>query len=131
MMEWMRPAFEKMFRRLAFSKNADPALVAGEIEAGRANPMYVLRAMVSGLKTIAPMDITMLTVPTTIILSDSDHMVPTIISKAYYKAAPHHQFHRLANASHMALLETPELVNNVIIKAITQQCSKAKNHCVA
>lgn len=127
-MEWLRPVFEKMFKRMAFSKQADPQLVAREIEAGKANPMYVLKAMVMGLRSIAPIDITMLTVPTTLILCDQDNMVPVALSQHFYQAAPHHHFHVLKHASHMALLETPNVVNDIILKQITTHCRQAEKH---
>jgi abhydrolase domain-containing protein 8 len=113
-MELFRPLLEKKFRELAFSPNADPKLVAFELQEIKKNPMYVIKSLVQGMQKIPKIDLTMLNIPTLIITGEPDGLVSPVSQQEFYKGLPHHQFKIIDHSSHMSLLEKPELVNQYI-----------------
>jgi pimeloyl-ACP methyl ester carboxylesterase len=63
------------------------------------------------MKTVPQIDITMLTIPTFIILGHHDQLIPAKLSRQFYKIMPYHTFKTIDQAAHLAMLETPNLVN--------------------
>lgn len=120
MLEWLRPTLEKQFLRLAFDESTSSALIAEEAEASRANPMYVIKSIISGMKEIPQLDVTMLTIPTDIILGEHDEIVPPAISQQFYSAIPQHQFEMITHAAHMEMLEKPEQINKLMIEFLSR-----------
>lgn len=116
MMEWARPWMEKKFQQLAFDAHAQPGLLAEELQAGRSNPMYIIKATALGMKAIPNIDITMLTTPTLVLVGENDQLVPSDYSKQFYQSLPHHQFQTIREAAHMAMLEQRKEVNAAIAK---------------
>lgn len=113
-MELLRPLLEKEFRQLALSPNADPKLVALELQAAKANPMHVIKSLVQGMQQIPKIDLTMLNIPTLIIMGEPDGLISPVAQQTFYKGLPHHQFKIIDHSSHLSLLEKPELVNQYI-----------------
>jgi pimeloyl-ACP methyl ester carboxylesterase len=116
MMEAIRPLLDRQFLRLAFTKNANPALIAIESRANQANPMYVIKQIVNGMQNMPAIDLTMLNTPTLVIVSKPDNLISPDAQQQFYKKLPNHTFDIIPNASHMALLEKPEMVNSSIMK---------------
>lgn len=114
MMEVFRPLMERNFQRLAFASNADPRLIATELKAGKSNQMYVIKAMVNGMKAIPSIDLSMLHTPTLMLSGEQDGVVSVEAQKNFYRGLPHHQFQDISNASHMVLLEQAQQINQFI-----------------
>jgi abhydrolase domain-containing protein 8 len=115
LMEWFRPVLEKHFLQLAFMSTDDPALIETELMAGRKNPMYVVRALINGMKQTTKLDITMLTIPTLLLLGKLDHLIPAEHSEQFYRAIPNHQCVLFDDAAHMVMLEQPARTNQLIM----------------
>lgn len=114
MLEILRPVLEKDFKDRAFMPNDNPQLVADELKAGLANPMYVIRGMIRGTKSIPTLDVTMLSIPILTILGSHDKLVTPESSRQFYQAVPHHRFETIEQAAHLTMLEKPDLVNEMI-----------------
>lgn len=114
MMELCRPLLERDFQQRAFAPGDDAKLIEEEINAGKANPMYVISGMICGMRDIPALDVTMLTAPTLIMLGNKDKLVTPESSKRYYYQMPHHQFETINNASHLMMLEQPNETNKLI-----------------
>lgn len=115
-LELLRPQLEKAFLQGGYAAASDPTMIAEEMKAGKANRMYVIKAMAKGMQDIPRIDLSKLLIPTLIIYSDHDGIIPAEKIKSCYQLLPHHQFENIPNAAHMTLLEQPELVNNIIAK---------------
>ena len=105
---------EKKFQRLAFDPHAKRELLMEELQAGRNNPMYVIKAAALGMQAIPGIDITMLTTSTLVITGENDGLVGPHLSQQFYQGIPHHQLQTIQQAAHMAMLEQPREVNKVI-----------------
>jgi len=112
----LRPLLNRQFLRLAFTKNANPNITAVEEKASQSNPMYVIKQLVNGMKTMRNIDLTMLNTPALIMIAEPDNIISPNAQQQFYKTLPNHEFNIISNASHMALLEKPEIVNPCIMK---------------
>lgn len=112
LMTLMRPYLEKRFIQLAFTKTDAPELINRELELSKINPMYVIKGMVEGMKEVPNIDITMLTIPTLVMIGQQDQLIPASLSRQFYKLTPYHTFKTIEQAAHLAQLETPKLVND-------------------
>lgn len=115
-MEAIRPLLDRQFQRLAFTKDANPALIARESKANQANPMYVIKQIVNGMQKMPAIDLTMLNTPGLVIVAEPDNLISPEAQQQFYKTLPNHKIDIIPNASHMALLEKPQIVNASIIK---------------
>jgi pimeloyl-ACP methyl ester carboxylesterase len=116
LMEALRPYLERQFQTLAFSSHPNPEIVASELEAGRKNPMYVIKFLIHGMQNMPSIDLTMLNIPALVIVGEPDGLVPASAQQSFYKNLPNHEFNIITDASHMVLLEKPEIVNQSILK---------------
>lgn len=110
-----RPWLERHFEKLAFDVSADSQLIAEENRASKVNRMYVISAMVKGMLAMPTLNVSTLKVPTLIIAGAADGIILPEAIKQFYTAIPNHQFLMVDDASHMAMLEKPELVNKAIM----------------
>lgn len=113
-MELLRPILENKFRQLAFSSHVNPKLADFELRSVKTNPMHVIKSLIKGMQHIPKIDLTMLNVPTLIIVGEPDGLISPIAQQEYYRSIPHHQFAIIDDASHMCLLEKPKIVNQYI-----------------
>lgn len=114
LMQLLRSWMEKKFQQLGFDATTDKNLLAYESKAGKTNPMYVIKGIVTGMQQIPAIDVTMLTVPTLIISGEHDGIIPTVAQQQFYQALPHHEFRVINNAAHLVMLEKPDEVNQYI-----------------
>jgi pimeloyl-ACP methyl ester carboxylesterase len=118
LLEILRPFLEMNFKRLAYSPDANPSLLATEMQAVKANPMYVIKCLIDGMQEIPKVNQSLLTVPTLVIINQPDGLVDPNIQKEFYQHLPQHEFQILDHASHMALLEKSPQVNKFIMDFI-------------
>lgn len=114
LMEVIRPVLDRQFRQLAFIKDDNPDLIATEMKANQNNPMHVIKQVINGMQQIPHIDLSMLNTKTLMITGMSDGLVPAIVQQDFYKNLPNHEFRMIQDASHMVLLEKPEMVNQAI-----------------
>jgi pimeloyl-ACP methyl ester carboxylesterase len=118
-LELLHPLLIKEFEKLAFSKSASSNLKEVEVQAAKANPMYMIKSIVNGMKDVPKIRAADLHSPTLIIISSEDKVVPPIITKQYYKHVPNHRFEVIDGGSHMVLLEDPKRINQIILNFLT------------
>jgi pimeloyl-ACP methyl ester carboxylesterase len=119
-LEALRSLLDRVFQKMAFDESTAADLLEKESLAGKNNKMYVIKAMIQGMKTIRTMDLTKLSVPTCIIFGESDKIFPENVIKEGYQGLPHHTFKTIRHASHMAFLEKPEEVNECLLEFLKQ-----------
>lgn len=119
-LELLRPWLEKEFLRLAFDVSAKPTLINEEKRATRQNTLTVIKSILHGMRYIPHLDMTMLTIPTCIVLGEHDGIIPPQASRQFYEALPHHQFITFQHAAHMDMLEKPEEFNRVMLDFLSQ-----------
>jgi pimeloyl-ACP methyl ester carboxylesterase len=120
LLQLFRPLLEKEFQKAAFDPSTNPELVAEEMRANLTNPMYVISAMVAGMKDIPTTDATTLTTPTLMLTGQHDQLIPPSVSTDYYRALPHHEFHSIDHAAHLIQLEQPAATNDLLRRFTTK-----------
>lgn len=125
MLEWIRLLLEKEFLGLSFSKQTRSELITEEALAGRQNPMHVIKSIIYGMQTMPRLDITMLTVPTLIVLGEEDQLIPPTLTKRFYAALPNLQIETIPNAAHFCTLEQPQRTNDAILHFLTESTQSA------
>jgi pimeloyl-ACP methyl ester carboxylesterase len=113
----MRPWLARGFAKLAWDKNADPALVAYEQKATRGNALFMMQSL---MRQIAPLDLTSIgamDAPTHIIAGASDGLTPPAAGEALAKALPNATFAALEATGHQIMLERPGETTAAILAA--------------
>ncbi len=113
-LQCVRPALEKMFNQAAYDPSTPPELIAEENKATRKNKMYVIKAMVKGMKMIRKINVSQLKMPVLIIIGENDKIILPDNIKNFYEKIPHHEMVIVSNAAHMVMLEQPEITNELI-----------------
>lgn len=120
-LEIMRPLIERQFKKLAFDSHTNKKIIRTELRSP--NPMYVLKALTLGMKSIPRRDISNLKTPTLVITVKNDGLVPRSDVEAYYNQLPNVEFIDIANAGHMVIVEQPQALNREIecfVNEVTQ-----------
>lgn len=112
-MQLFRPLLEKRFQQLAFTRSDSKAILKSEMDAMRQNDLRVIRDMIKGMDKMPRLDISMLTLPTLLLLAAEDNLVPMESSASFYGQLPNKQDIILKNAAHISPLTQPEKVNRV------------------
>lgn len=107
------------FARIAFSSQADPALVEEEIKKYRQNSPA---ALYSDLKACHEFDLTdqlaAIITPALLIVGQDDMLTPVKYAQFLKTHLPDAALHVIKAAGHFAMLENPEAVNRAIIEFI-------------
>lgn len=114
MMEWLRPLLEKKFQSLAFDPGTSSELIDCEMRAAQANPMYVIKGMVTGMRDIPALDMRLLNLPAMVLMGENDKLVLPALQTQFYQALPQRQIVTIQHASHMVNLEKPQHTNRYI-----------------
>jgi pimeloyl-ACP methyl ester carboxylesterase len=113
-LELLRSYLDKSFEKLAFAPRDNPSLLKEE-KAGRdLNRMYVIKALLQGMRAIpfiAPREVTQ---PSLVLSGHLDGVIPAAAVKAFYSALPQHTLYELADAAHMVHLEKNKEVNQLL-----------------
>ncbi len=117
-LEWLRPALEKGFAKVAFDASARQELINTEIAAGRNNPLYIIKAVMQGMKQMPVTDISMINIPSLILMGKSDQITTVDQIQSFYRKLSQASFQTIINAGHMLMLEKPQEVNNALLQFI-------------
>jgi pimeloyl-ACP methyl ester carboxylesterase len=110
-LDLMRTHLDKSFEKLAFAPT-DNALLLKEEKEGRAlNQMYVIKALLLGMKMIPQLQVAELLLPSLVIAGQLDKVIPVAAVESFYGKLPHHQMQIYADAAHMVHLEKSSEVN--------------------
>lgn len=114
-LQWIRPKLEKAFNEAGYDQSTSQTLINEENIANRKNEMYVIKAMVKGMKTIRKIDVSRLQMPVLIIIGETDKIILPENVKIFYQKIPHHEIHVVPQAAHMVMLEQPQKTNELIL----------------
>ena len=114
-MELLRPILERSMAKLIFDPTANPDLIESEMRISRQNPMYVIKSLVTGFLSAPKADVSGLRVPAVMILGEHDKLIPPAVSRQFYDALPDCKTVVMENTSHMAIMERPEKVTELIL----------------
>jgi pimeloyl-ACP methyl ester carboxylesterase len=114
-MTLFQPLLNRRFEKLAFTAKPDPALIALESGMNRLNSMRVIKQVVYGMQQMPMIDLMTLHIPVLIMVGEPDWLVAPGSQRKFYKKIPNHEFITIPNASHMALLERSDMVNQAIM----------------
>jgi len=120
LLEWIRPIFSKGFAKNAFHRQTDPELVNQERSISDKNPMYMMKALIKGMKEIPEMNVSKISIPVLIINGASDGLTPVAGAKLLADKLPNAELEIVEKAAHLVMIELPEHVNELIIKFIQQ-----------
>jgi pimeloyl-ACP methyl ester carboxylesterase len=114
LMNLLRPLLEKQFQQLAFDPHTNPKLIATEMQAAKSNPMYMIQAMTVSMKDLPSININQLSIPSQIIIGESDKLVPPEAQLRFYHFLPAHQIVTIQQAAHLVMLEKAAEVNKAL-----------------
>ena len=114
LLELMRDYLDKSFEKLAFAPTDDLLLLKEEKEGRDLNRMYVIKALLQGMKTIPFMQVSQLELPSIVISGKLDRVIPAAVVREFYTKLPRHQLYEIDNAAHMVHLEKSGEVNSLL-----------------
>ena len=110
----IRPLYNKSLIKIAFDSHTNRELISREMAISMMTPMYMIKAAALGLAKIPAIDISKITQPTLILTVERDGLLPPKHVFDFYQRLPNVQFQKVPNASHFAIMEQPEKVNELI-----------------
>ena len=119
-LEWLRPVFSNGFAKNAFHPDSDPEFINRERTTSDQNPMGVMKALMKGMKEIPSMNVNDITIPVLIINGETDGLTPVEGAKLLAAEIPHAELKIIERASHLVMMEQPEIVNKIIANFINQ-----------
>ncbi len=118
-LRFMRPSMSKNFARGAFHPDTDPVFIRHERVISDRNPMGMMKALFNGMVYDGEKDLSRLTLPILIINGEADKFTTVAAGRELAEQLPNGQFVELKGASHLAMMEQPQAVNELIIAFIT------------
>jgi len=119
LLELARPILSEGFRRRAWAKGADPALVQAEQTATRGNSLFMMQSLLAGAPAIDEHALGRLNLPVVILAGDSDGLVPFAASEKLAALLPRAELRRVEHCGHQIMMEAPEYTNRAIEGVIT------------
>jgi pimeloyl-ACP methyl ester carboxylesterase len=123
-LELLRPLLAYKFAKLAWGKQADPALVAHEQRAARNNKLFMMQALFAGAPEIDPHRLASLSLPIRILAGTADGLVPVAASQALAAQLPNATLTLLPGCGHQIMLEEPAATNTAISAALSSRTSQ-------
>lgn len=120
MLEWLRPVFSNGFAKNAFHSDSDPDFINRERAISDQNPMFMMKALMNGMKEMPAMNVNDISIPVLIINGATDGLTPVAGAKLLAAEIPHAELKIIEKASHLVMLEQPELVNKIITNFMNQ-----------
>ncbi|MAD51861.1 MAG: hypothetical protein CMF79_04715 [Candidatus Marinimicrobia bacterium] len=120
MLEWFRLVFSNSFAKNAFHPDSDPDFINRERVTSDQNPMGVMKALIKGMKEIPSMNVNDITLPVLIINGATDGLTPVAGTKRLAAEIPNAKLKIIEKASHLVMMEQPEIVNKIIANFINQ-----------
>lgn len=120
MLERLRPVFSNGFAKKAFHSDSDPDFINRERATSDQNPMFIMKALMKGMKEMPAMNVNDISIPVLIINGETDGLTPVAGAKFLAAEIPNAELIIIEKASHLVMLEQPELVNKIMINFINQ-----------
>jgi pimeloyl-ACP methyl ester carboxylesterase len=114
LLELARPILSRGFRRLAWDRGADPALVAAEQAATRGNSLFMMQALIAGAPAIDRDALRRLPQKTVILAGESDGLVPYAASAELADLLPRATLETVRHCGHQIMMEAPAVTNAAI-----------------
>ena len=113
-LEWMRPIFSRGFVKRAFHPETSSELINREQAVSDTNPMAVMNGLIKGMKEMPPIQLENNSIPTLIINGETDGLTPVSGAKELVALLPNAELITVEKASHLVMMEQPEIVNQLI-----------------
>ncbi|MBC8400244.1 MAG: alpha/beta hydrolase [Candidatus Marinimicrobia bacterium] len=110
----IRPIMSKNFARGAFHPDTDPVFIRRERVISDRNPIRMMKALFNGMVYDGEKDLSRLTLPILIINGEADKFTTVAAGRELAEHLPNGQFVELKGASHLAMMEQPQAVNDLI-----------------
>jgi abhydrolase domain-containing protein 8 len=107
-LELLKPLLARRFKRLAWGKGADPALVAHEQRVARRNTLFVMQSLFAGLLVLEPEQFSAIRANVSILAGAEDALTPPAAAKALAALLPAANLTILPGTGHQIMLEQPE-----------------------
>lgn len=120
MLERLRPVFSNGFAKNAFHSDSDPDFINRERATSDQNPMFIMKALMKGMKEMPAMNVNDISIPVLIINGETDGLTPVAGAKFLAAEIPNAELIIIEKASHLVMLEQPELVNKIITNFMNQ-----------
>lgn len=120
MLERLRPVFSNGFAKNAFHSDSDPDFINRERATSDQNPMFIMKALMKGMKEMPAMNVNNISIPVLIINGETDGLTPVAGAKFLAAEIPNAELIIIEKASHLVMLEQPELVNEIITNFMNQ-----------
>lgn len=114
----MRPMLHAGFAKAAWSRAADPALVAFEQKETEANTLFMMQSLMRGAVALDAARLGALALPVRILAGAEDGLTPPAGGEALAKALPNAAFEVLPECGHQIMLERPAETNAAIRAAL-------------
>ena len=107
-LEVLRPLFAARFKKLAWGKSADPALVDYEQDLTRNNTLFMMQALMAGVTVLDPAALAKIPTPVTLLAGDEDGLTPPAAAESLAALLPNASVTVLPGSGHQIMLEKPE-----------------------
>ncbi len=120
-LEWMRPIFSKGFVKEAFHPETNQEFIKKEQFVSDKNPMYVMKQLINGMKEIPNLEVDKIETPTLVINGEADGLTSVSGAKELVALLPNAELIVVEKASHLVMMEQPNIVNEIISNFITHK----------
>jgi abhydrolase domain-containing protein 8 len=120
-LEWMRPIFSNGFVKGALHPETNQDFIKKEQSISDKNPMYMMKQLINGMEEIPDLDIGKIKIPTLVINGEADGLTPISGAKELTMLLPNAEMIVVEKASHLVMMEQPEIVNEIISNFITRK----------
>jgi len=114
LLELARPLLAEGFKRRAWDRGADPALVRTEQLATRGNSLFMMQSMIAGAPAIDEQALARLRLPVLILAGETDGLVPLAASEHLATLLPRAELRRVPRCGHQIMMEAPDITNRAI-----------------
>lgn len=120
-LEWMRPMFSNGFVKGAFHPETSQEFIKKERSISDKNPMFMMKRLINGMKEVPALNLQSINVPTLVINGEADGLTPVSGAKELVTLLPNAELIVVEKASHLVMMEQPEMVNEIIRNFITHK----------
>ncbi|MDR3505495.1 MAG: alpha/beta hydrolase [Acidocella sp.] len=106
-LELLKPLLARRFKRLAWGRDADPALVAHEQRVAKRNTLFVMQSLFAGLLVLGPAQLIAIRVPVRILAGAEDALTPPAAAQALAAMLSAADLTVLPGTGHQIMLEQP------------------------
>ncbi|MCH7764888.1 MAG: alpha/beta hydrolase, partial [Candidatus Marinimicrobia bacterium] len=120
-LEWIRPIFSNGFVKGAFHSETSQEFIKKEQSISDKNPMFMMKRLINGMKEVPDLNLRSIDISTLVINGEADGLTPVSGAKELVALLPNAELIVVEKASHLVMMEQPEMVNEIIRNFITHK----------